>query len=269
MLNIKTYKPEFYIDLIERIWLSENTDTEIEVVEPPSQYINLIIPLKGSNWVRDNEFQNTPKLQGISLKGTQVIYPANTKLIGIRFYAFGLYPFLPIAGKESLNKSIDFPFSLEKVYSDVENSLLDLETNIWPILHSFLNDLFDLRAYQAIKLLHHFYNRFRWDEQTSSIETYCEQTGTNYSALNRTFTRITGISTKKFERLIKFRKSLCSLIDSQEKLTQIGIDSGYFDQAHFIREFKLFLNTTPSQYHDFLNMAEKEGKIINYNFRLL
>jgi len=53
-----------------------------------------------------------------------------------------------------------------------------------------------------------------------------------------------------------------------DNLTTIGIQSGYFDQAHFIREFKMFLNQTPSDYQALIKLADRESKIINYNFKL-
>ena len=113
-----------------------------------------------------------------------------------------------------------------------------------------------------------FYNQFRWNDETYSIESYCKKTGTNYTTLNRNFTRIVGITPKKFDRLLKFRKSLCSLIANKDNLTSIGVNSGYFDQAHFIREFKMFLNQTPSDYQALIKLADTESKIINYNFKL-
>ncbi len=113
-----------------------------------------------------------------------------------------------------------------------------------------------------------FYQQFRWNDETFSIENYCKKTNTNYTTLNRNFSKIVGMTPKKFERLIKFRKSLCCLISSKDNFTNIGVNSGYFDQAHFIREFKKYLNQTPSHYQAVIKKGLSKNKVINYNFKL-
>ena len=52
----------------------------------------------------------------------------------------------------------------------------------------------------------------------------------------------------KFERLIKFRKALDQVINAPETLSSVGVGSGYFDQPHFIKEFKYFMDMSPSEY---------------------
>ena len=135
-------------------------------------------------------------------------------------------------------------------------------------VNALLTNLFNEKNYEKSTIIRDYYQYFRGADSMISIEEYCKKNNTNYTTLNRLFTKIIGLSPKRFERLIKFRKSLCAIIDSPENLTHISVDSGYFDQAHFIREFKLFLNITPSAYQGLIKSADKESNIINYNFRL-
>lgn len=267
MLEIESYKTELFPNLIERIWTLRNKEKEVELITPPGQYINLIFVLNNSTYERNGFLIDNHQVEGISFKNTVLKYPANTELIGIRFYAYGLYPFIQIPGKELVNNSVNLPLDTERTkgitnYSLGSNHLLIQE------IYRLLNGLFREQSGDTLVLLTDFYKQFRWHEETLSIEKYCKQKNTNYTSLNRKFSQITGISPKKFERLIKFRKSLCNLIDGDEKLTSVATKSGYFDQAHFIREFKIFLNNTPSQYLTIVEQAEKESRGINYNFRL-
>lgn len=268
MLKIKTYKPKLFPDLIERIWVAENHEKAIDLMIPPNQYVNLIIPLNNSAYIYENRHIDTPRIEGISLKNTFLNYPAETKLIGIRFFAFGLFPFIPVPGKQITNNSINCLRKIGMIKEVRESFDNEQEKTVIERIYDMLNDLIDSKAYEAIKPLKLFYDQFRWTDENYSIEEFCRLQGTNYTTLNRNFTRIAGISPKKFERLIKFRKSLCSLIDSDKTLTSISVNSGYFDQAHFIREFKIFLNHTPSDYQSLIKLADKDSKIINYNFRL-
>lgn len=268
MLNIKTYKPAIFPDLIEKIWIAENHGESVELMLPPNQYVNLIFPLHNTTYEYEKGTIDKPQIEGISLKNTSLIYPPKTKLVGVRFYAFGLYPFIQVQGKQVINKSLACPFPSEKFKELIETANSEPVQSFIQVIYGLLNDLFDQESYENIKPIKEFYEYYRWNDETTSLAAYCEKEGTNYTTLNRNFTRIVGISPKKFERLIKFRKSLCSLIDSDEKLTSISANSGYFDQAHFIRDFKLFLNHTPLAYQSLIKLADKESNIINYNFRL-
>lgn len=265
MLDIKTYKAELFSDLIERIWIAENKDNEVELVVPPNQYVNLIFVLNNSTYKRDKILIESPQIEGISIKNTVITYPAGTKIIGVRFFPYGLYPFIQIQGKKIINNSLNCPLEAKTMLnysvSDSDNVLIDKVLKL-------ISDSYCGKYYGAIFQIMNFYNQFRWNDDTYSIEDYCKTKGTNYTTLNRSFTRIIGITPKKFERLIKFRKSLCRLIDGMDNLTTIGVQSGYFDQAHFIREFKMFLNQTPSDYQALIKLADRESKIINYNFKL-
>jgi len=268
MLNIDTYKPKLFTDLIERIWIAENLEKEVDVVIPPNQYVNLIFPLNSSKYKRNHIWIETPQIEGVSTQNTVLTYPVDTKLIGVRFFAFGLYPFIQSQGKELINNSLRYSVETDSIKEIVDSSLHDCNNNMIDKVCGLLCSLFCEKSYDAIFSIMNFYNQFRWADETHTIEDYCKTIGTNYTTLNRNFSKIVGISSKKFERLIKFRKSLCRLIDSKDNLTSISINSGYFDQAHFIREFKIFLNQTPSDYKALIRQADKQSKIINYNFKL-
>ena len=268
MLNINTYRPEQFSDLIERVWIAENSGKEVELVIPPNQYVNLILPFSSSQYKRNQKWINTPQTEGISTENTVLTYPAGTKLIGVRFFAFGLYPFFQIHGKNLINNSLEYFFEAESIKEIVDCSYEDFDANLIHKVHNLLSNLFCANSYDSILKIMNFYNQFRWNDETYSIDEYCQASETNYTTLNRIFTRVVGITPKKFERLIKFRKALCDLIDSEERLTSISVNSGYFDQAHFIREFKMFINQTPSAYKALIKKADKESKIINYNFKL-
>lgn len=262
MLDIKTYKPEIFPDLIERIWIAENNDELTDLLVPPNQYVNVIFPLNNSKYSHNGKWIKEPQVEGLTLQTTCLQYPKNTKLIGIRFYPHGLHSFIDISGKQILNNTIDLLPLL--------NDIPDINNSNEPIseVNTLLSSLFNEKRYEKLNMVRDYYQYFRGAQSMILIEEYCKINKTNYTTLNRLFSKTIGLPPKRFERLIKFRKSLCSIIDSSENLTHISTDSGYFDQAHFIREFKLFLKVTPSAYQGLIKTADKESNIINYNFRL-
>ncbi|MCG6141115.1 MULTISPECIES: helix-turn-helix domain-containing protein [Leptospira] len=64
--------------------------------------------------------------------------------------------------------------------------------------------------------------------------------------LERKFKKQIGLSPKKLERIIRMQAALKMMIHRQsEKLTDIAYEANYFDQAHFIKDFKEFTGLRP------------------------
>lgn len=268
MLKIDTYSLLEYSDLIERIWILENDGEDLDLMIPPNPYVNMVFPIGESRYMFIKEWIGSPQIEGISLQTISLHYPAKTKFIGIRFFPYGWFSFLKLHGSEILNKSLNLnPLTPNLSIGAFENKEM-INEDILEEIYRILNQLYIENQDQNLDIVKEFYEQFRNGESQESIEEFCHKHHSNYSTLNRYFSKVTGLSPKRFERLIKFRKSLCSLIDNPQELTKIGLDSGYFDQAHFIREFKLFLNHTPSSYQSLIHSADKESKIVNYNFRI-
>lgn len=67
------------------------------------------------------------------------------------------------------------------------------------------------------------------------------------STLERRFRSIIGTTPKKFASIVRFKQAL-SHYKPQASLTDLGYEAGFYDQAHFIREFKSFTGETPEQF---------------------
>ena len=67
--------------------------------------------------------------------------------------------------------------------------------------------------------------------------------------LDRVFKKSLGILLKVYARIIKIKYTRMSLQNCHfDTLTSVSYDSGYFDQFHFIKEFKNFMFETPKKY---------------------
>lgn len=67
--------------------------------------------------------------------------------------------------------------------------------------------------------------------------------------LERRFTAAVGITPKLFARITRFQNML-QLIENKEfkNFTTIAYEGGFYDQAHFIKDFKDFTGLNPKQY---------------------
>ena len=67
--------------------------------------------------------------------------------------------------------------------------------------------------------------------------------------LERNFRAYVGLSPKQFSKIIQFQSSLNKLTEAKfQKLIDIGFESGFTDQSHFIRTFKSYTGQTLSFY---------------------
>jgi AraC-like DNA-binding protein len=84
---------------------------------------------------------------------------------------------------------------------------------------------------------------------TLHVNDLSRDTGYSSRYLIKAFERYIGASPKLFSRIIRFQHVLESLEHKhyKETLEQIS-ELGYFDQNHFIKEFKEFSLTTPKKY---------------------
>ncbi len=73
--------------------------------------------------------------------------------------------------------------------------------------------------------------------------------------LERKFRKQIGISPKQLGKVLRLQTALKMLLNGNENLTSIAYESEYFDQAHFIKDFKEFVGNTPKEFLGNENMA--------------
>jgi AraC-like DNA-binding protein len=66
--------------------------------------------------------------------------------------------------------------------------------------------------------------------------------------LQKLVARYTGLSPKTYNKIARFQLSLKLIGQKEQPFTSIAYECGYFDQSHFIRDFKSFTGLTPSAY---------------------
>jgi AraC-like DNA-binding protein len=81
-----------------------------------------------------------------------------------------------------------------------------------------------------------------------NIENVASRYGITSRYLQKLFLQYTGLTPKLYSKINRFQNSLKLVTKKDTSLTSIAYDCGYFDQSHFIREFKSFTGFTPSGY---------------------
>ncbi|PJZ78615.1 helix-turn-helix domain-containing protein [Leptospira neocaledonica] len=79
------------------------------------------------------------------------------------------------------------------------------------------------------------------------IKNLASDLGVSQSSLERGFKSRVGLSPKEFAGLVRFR-NIFKFYNSSLSLTELALEAGYYDQAHFIREFKKKTGISPKQW---------------------
>jgi len=87
--------------------------------------------------------------------------------------------------------------------------------------------------------------------------------GLSRRRVEQRFLESVGVPMSQFLRKSRFDAGVSRLASGNtKKLTQLGLDLGYYDQAHFSREFKEFASISPKEYRNSIkNMTELEREL--------
>lgn len=92
-----------------------------------------------------------------------------------------------------------------------------------------------------------------------SIDEVADQAGFSVRQFRRVCLQQTGLTPKFLARVLRFRHALSRLHHCPGEFAEFALDCGYYDQAHFINEFRQLSGWTPSCYGDGRFFQSPEG----------
>lgn len=189
-------------------------------------------------------------VNGINFKPFKLTKTGNQEFLGIQLNSIGLKSIFNISVHEINNRVFngkdicpDLGILSEKLYycktfsQQVEVLLTWIKNKLFVTKNTY-------SLYRANKLLS--FNK----PKNLTVKNISEQLFISDRQLRRFSIEWLGMNTEEFILYNKYLNSLHQIHNSKKSLTEIGIESGYYDQSHFIREFKSYTNMTPKQYRD-------------------
>lgn len=177
---------------------------------------------------------------------------ANIGTILIYFTEIGFTHFASHPAHELFNLSL----SLEDVFdkksvAEVEEKLALASTDDQriKIVEQFL--LSQLKDIQTDKLIVEAVKLIYQSKGTIRINELNEKLFISQSPFEKRFRKVVGTSPKKFASIVRFNAVIDNLNESKT-LTEICYENNFFDQAHFIKDFKQFTGDTPENFKRFL-----------------
>jgi len=174
-------------------------------------------------------FRNSPGI------GTVLVYFTET----------GLLHFTSNPANELFDQSIgvDYIFPPAKVREAEERLVLaDNDAARITVMNGFFLSL--LKEVVLDKLIVEAVRRIYAAKGMIKIKTLQEALFISPSAFEKRFRKLVGASSKKFASIVRFNAVMGDL-GKARSLTELCYEYGYFDQAHFIKDFKQFTGRTP------------------------
>lgn len=117
------------------------------------------------------------------------------------------------------------------------------------LISTYLNELIKLASANTDNSIKLALNVIISAKGNITIKEVHEQLYITERTFERRFVKEVGVTPKQFANIIQFSSSMNKLSENDFNiLTDVGLDSGYADQSHFIRTFKKYTGQTPSNF---------------------
>lgn len=233
----------------------------------PNGDVEIIIDLDYEpKYIYDNEtLEKIQSCQNIWASGIRTepisIHSGNgTEMIVIYFKKGMAYPFFPLPMNEISDQVVDAKILLPKDFDFLRENLLQekiIEKKFY-ILEEFLH------RHYLTKLIFNECVAFAVDQIISrpdqiSLGKLYGEIGYSQKHFTKLFKIHVGVTPKTYVKIMRFQKAVTEIeINRSVNWSSIAQDAGFYDQAHFINDFKVFSGFTPEDY-----LKRKNG-ILNY-----
>ncbi len=169
----------------------------------------------------------------------------------IRFYPYGFANFTNVALKSLANKETPLEQIFDKTKAGVlEQNIIQASSTAQriSIVENFLLEILkeqatiDTIVKSTVELLIS-------SKGGRPIHTILKDVAGNRRQLERKFAQQIGLSPKQLSKVIRLQTALKLLLTpTPDSLTNIAYASDYYDQSHFIKDFKEFTGTNPNAF---------------------
>lgn len=218
----------------------------------PSGSMEIIFNLGSGHWQTAAATTPPVELWGQITQPLRIHSTGKNVMMGIRFLPHGAALFLKEKADQFNNQIVDYRDIAGNQAAILHQQLLDAKTKPERItlIESFLLNKLEKSRIKPNQLgiVHNVMHELHREDFFDKIDTIASRYGISSRYLQKLFLQHTGLTPKLYSKINRFQHSLRLVTKKEAPLTSIAYDCGYFDQSHFIREFKSFTGLTPSGY---------------------
>ncbi|NOT74371.1 MAG: AraC family transcriptional regulator [Cyclobacteriaceae bacterium] len=174
-----------------------------------------------------------------------------TSIFAVRFFPDGFTPFatMPLIKMENRPVALSELYGEEGVILEQEMmSLLSNEERIQILENFFLKklvtpDAIDRLVKSSIETIIDLNGNL-------SVGELSDQLNINRRQLERKFHSVIGLSPKQLSKIVRLQSSLKMLANKDSvNLGEVALESNFYDQSHFIKDFKEFTGMNPGNFY--------------------
>ena len=222
----------------------------------PTGFVELVIFSEPSIVLKDESSKNDRFLPACTLtslmtKHKEVLQVRPIRMFGVRFFPSSANGFTSQFGSLDLDQVFDANDFIREIIGIPSQDLFELPVNdSFTLLENKIRQFFDQHSNDVKNISHDAVNYIlSLSGQLNSMETLFSRYALTSRRIEQLFRNDVGVCPKYYCRIVQFINSMKRLLTSdQERLIDLVYDCGYYDQAHFIRNFKEFSGTTPKKY---------------------
>ncbi|MBK9108806.1 MAG: helix-turn-helix transcriptional regulator [Saprospiraceae bacterium] len=248
-LYYKDYIPDHQLD---RFFPDGNTYLVIDLTETPkSIYDNVSL----------KEIQSCKRIWFSGIRNQSITIPSGLEqeMIVVNFHKGKSYPFIKAPLHAFTNLTVDAELALNSEIQSLRDLLLacvDAEQMFAKMESHFLN--YHIHPLVQNPFIDYSIQCITQSPEPFTIEKLTQKVGFSHRHFIKIFMEHVGMSPKQYMKIIRFQKAIhFAEEDPLKTWSEIAMQCGYYDLAHFHHEFKLFSGFSPKQYRklhsDFTN----------------
>jgi AraC-like DNA-binding protein len=224
---------------------------------PPMPSAHLLINLAGPIRLYDSDPAMPPAVftdgwfMGVWTRRFLIEYQTPVRVVGVHFKPWGISPFVDMPSSELRDRWLPvdavWERSLDRMHDRIASATSTGE--ILQILEDELRSRLVPAPSRGLELVDHMAGRLEASWGAVSVGALSDSAGVSGNHLATQFKYHLGVTPKRVARIYRFARLILS-VDALHPVdwSQLAEAAGYFDQAHFSKEFKDFTGHTPTAY---------------------
>ncbi len=206
----------------------------------------------GWDFYKDGVREDRAKVIGQILKPRKLKITGKGRSFGIWFYPHTFSRFSRIPMSELNDRVIPWDTLFPESFADIAGNCMvddDVDQLVNATDSLLLERLSRYGEHSSDQLVDYAINYLHQNKSTPDLNKLALSLNVTQRYLQKVFLTRVGFSQKHFARILRFQQTLQTLTQQQSSsLTALAYANLYYDQSHFIREFKSFTGMAPSAF---------------------
>lgn len=188
-------------------------------------------------------------LSGQSQRYRRFVIRQNFGIFGAYVYPFAVPQLFSISGTEIKNQMLDLKTAIGNQGTEIEERMMlapDNNSRVRTIVEFLERKL--VRSFNAEPGVFSAIKHIIKTNGVDRVDALAERAFQSTRQFERNFKHYSGFSPKLFSRIVRFQSALGKYHGDHKSLSEIAYDCGYYDQSHFIQDFREFSGYSPLEY---------------------